>query len=179
MFASTAVRASGSNKHDFAFFHSQIKIWARGVATIQNILFIPEQQQLPGSGVLGHIFQKRTRGAIPQTRLTLHYTGVHCFNLECNTAMNVLVYYTLPGVRVIHSSHDKYRRGSNRASALQQKRRTRAIRGLNLLSRYPRGLVVKALVCHPIVKGSMPTLAMIFLHGFHKCPSFSCERERK
>jgi hypothetical protein len=30
--------------------------------------------------------------------------GVHSFRLECNTAMSVMVYYTPPGVRVLHLS---------------------------------------------------------------------------
>jgi hypothetical protein len=110
------------------------------------------------------------------------YTGVHCFNLECNTAMNVLVYYTLPGVRVIHSSQILNTVSTAEEATgpqLCSKRDEQELRGLNFLSRFPRGLVVKVLVCHPIVKGSIPTLAMIFLHGSHKCSSFSRERERK
>jgi hypothetical protein len=38
--------------------------------------------------------------------------------------------------------------------------------GLHLISSYPRGLVHMVLVQHLIVTGSIPTPAMIFLHGF-------------
>jgi hypothetical protein len=38
--------------------------------------------------------------------------------------------------------------------------------GLRLISRHPRGIVDMALVLHLIVMGSIPTPAMIFLHGF-------------
>ncbi len=39
--------------------------------------------------------------------------------------------------------------------------------------------MVKVRVCPPIVMGSIPTLAMSFLRGFHKCYSFSRERENR
>jgi hypothetical protein len=39
--------------------------------------------------------------------------------------------------------------------------------GLHCISRYPRGIVGKVLVSHLIVTGSIPTPAMIFLHGFY------------
>ncbi len=38
---------------------------------------------------------------------------------------------------------------------------------MNLISRYPRGIVGKVLVFHLKVKGPIPTPAMIFLHGFY------------
>jgi hypothetical protein len=50
---------------------------------------------------------------------------------------------------------------------------------LHLISRYPRGVVGKVLVCHLNVTGSIPTPAMIFLLGFYQCSSFSLERERE
>jgi hypothetical protein len=111
-----------------------------------------------------------------------HSTGVHCFNVECNTALNVLVYYTLPGVRVIHSSQIL-----NTVSIAEEatgpqlcsKRDEQDLRRLNLLSRYPRGSVVKVLVCHPIVKGSILTLAMIFHHGSHPNAFLSPVRDER
>jgi hypothetical protein len=110
-------------------------------------------------------------------------TGVHCFNLECNTAMNLLVYYTLPGVRVINSSQILNTiciAEEATGPLLCCKRDKQELRVLNPLVRYLCGLVVKLLVCPSIVKSSMPTLAMIFLQGFHKCSPFSSrERERE
>jgi hypothetical protein len=45
-------------------------------------------------------------------------TCVHFFRPECNTGMSVMVYYTPPGVRILHSS--RFSEDSNQASALQQ-----------------------------------------------------------
>jgi hypothetical protein len=55
----------------------------------------------------------------------------------------------------------------------------RELRGLQEISRYPRGIVDMVLVCHLNVKGSIPTLAMIFHYGFYQCSSFSHERDRE
>jgi hypothetical protein len=87
---------------------------------------------------------------------------VFIFRPECNTAMRVMVYYTPPGVRILHSS--RFPEDRNRASALQQGKR---LSGTRLISRYPRGIVGKVHVFHLNVKGSIPTPAMIFLHGFY------------
>jgi hypothetical protein len=51
--------------------------------------------------------------------------------------------------------------------------------GLHLISRYHHGTVGMVLVDHLNVKGSIPTPAMIFLHGFLRYSSFSLERDRE
>jgi hypothetical protein len=38
---------------------------------------------------------------------------------------------------------------------------------MHLISRYPRGILGKVIVFHLYVKGSIPTPAVIFLHGFY------------
>jgi hypothetical protein len=38
---------------------------------------------------------------------------------------------------------------------------------MNLISRYPRGIVGEVLDCHLNVKDSIPSPAMNFLHGFY------------
>jgi hypothetical protein len=87
-------------------------------------------------------------------------TGVHFFRLECNTAMSVRVYYTLPGVRILNSSRFPMQPGQRFAERQDEQEP----RGLRLMSRYPLGIVGMVLVCHLNVKGSIPTLTMIFLH---------------
>jgi hypothetical protein len=82
-------------------------------------------------------------------------------------------------VYILITQNSKYRRGRNSASALQQGNE-QELRGLSLISRYPHGLVVKVVVSHLNAKGSIHASAMIFLHGFHQCSSFSfLERARE
>jgi hypothetical protein len=103
------------------------------------------------------------------------YMGVHFFRLECNTATSVMVYYTLPGVRILNSSRFPMKPGQSFAEGQGEQE----LRGLHLISRYLRGILCMVLVCHLNVEGSIPIPAMIFLHGFYQCSSFSLDRDRE
>jgi hypothetical protein len=43
-----------------------------------------------------------------RTKITQVFTGVHYLDRECNTAMSVIAYHTLPGVRILHSVKRDY-----------------------------------------------------------------------
>jgi hypothetical protein len=86
--------------------------------------------------------------------------------------MCVIMYYTTPGVRILNSL--RLAENRNRASALHKR-----TMHLHLISRYPRGVVGRALDCHLNVSGSIPTPTMIFILGFYQCSSFYFERDRE
>ncbi len=128
---------------------------------------------------------------MPRSKLSsaLHIKSVNCnfgtkfklprvftfFWLEFNTAMSVMVYYILPGVRILNSSRFPMQPGQRFAERQDEQE----LRGLHLIPRYPRGIVDTVLVCHLNIQGSIPTPAIIFLHGFYQCSSFSLDRNKE